>query len=307
MSDIKDLEWLEIFLGYACNVRCNFCYQKDLRLEHPKNFSKTHVESLIDQGFKAGKRFIIFSWWEATLDKNLPDYILYAKNLGFEHIRVHTNGFRFQKYDYLLDLANKGLTWVTISVHWIKKIHDLVSKVPWSFDVILKALVNFQKYKLIDSNFTIDTNSVVCKQNYKNIPQLVKFLSKFDVTRGQIVLAYSLDLFTQSEKQGIIPEYKYILPYLEETLDIAHTNKKKFVLENIPFCLLGDQYYSDVLENIKVLKESYTILDTQESNLDNKWMYKWEKCKGCKLYENCRGIPEDYYNTYGDDFLQAIR
>ncbi|MBT3726525.1 hypothetical protein HOG21_02225 [bacterium] len=43
--------------------------------------------------------------------------------------------------------------------------------------------------------------------NYKNLDKLFKFLSYFPITRSQIVQLYSLNLFTDLEKQHLYVSY----------------------------------------------------------------------------------------------------
>lgn len=304
--DIKNQEWLEIFLWFRCNIRCEFCYQKDLRKEFKKNIEKEEVFKMIERGVNDWKKFIIFSWWEPTLDMYLPNYIEFAKKLWYEHIRVHTNGFWFQKYEYLEDLYRKWLTWVTLSVHWYYKIHDFITKVDWSFDIIKKSLINFEKLRNKDKNFILDTNTVVCKNNFKDIPKVVKFLTYFSVIRWQIVLTYSLELFSEYEKKYIIPKYSEIIPFLTESIDISFLKNKKFVLENIPFCVIDEKYWESILNNIKINKDSITINEWNAWNTNLRWVYKSEKCKKCKMKEKCRWIPIDYYKIYWDSELKTL-
>ncbi len=306
MHDIKDLEGLEIFLGYACNVKCNFCYQKNLRYKYSKNIPYKEVISLMERGRKNNKKFIIFSWWEPTLDKYLPLYISHAKDIWFQHIRVHTNGFGFRKFSYLLDLYNRGMSWVTISVHWYKEVHDIITQSSWSFQRIHQALNNFHVLKQQDHSFIFDTNTVVCKQNYKHLNKLIVYLSQYEVTRWQIVLSYSLDLFNTADKKNIIPKYVEVIPYLESLVEISRKFKKKFVLENIPFCVTKKAYWESIINNIKIRKDSITIKEWNIWNTNITWMQYWDKCNNCSVKNSCRGIPKDYHEIYGDSFVNPI-
>ncbi len=306
MQDIKNLDWLEIFLGYKCNVKCNFCYQKNLRIFYKENIKKSDVINLLDNWYKSWKRFVIFSWWEPTLDKNLEYYIKYSNTIWFKHIRVHTNGFMFNSYDYTLNLYKAWLTWVTISIHWYKEKHDQIVWVNGSFNIIINALKNFQKIKVNDNSFVYDTNTVVTKDNYKNLPKLINFLSFFNLTRWQIVLSYSLDLFNIKEKKNIIPRYEKILPYLKKSLNISIVKNKRFVLENVPFCVIDKRYWWKIISNIKINKSSITIKEWNIWNTNLTWMVSSLKCKSCYFVDKCRWIPKDYYEAYWDNCLTPI-
>ncbi len=75
---MSKLSWIEIFLWYSCNLKCSFCFQKDLRFKDPKFISCDEVISIIDNWIKEGKKQVVFSWWESTLDPNLPKYVDYC-------------------------------------------------------------------------------------------------------------------------------------------------------------------------------------------------------------------------------------
>jgi len=220
-NDIKNLEWLEIFLWYKCSIKCNFCYQKDLRTIYKDNLEKEEVLKLLDNWYKEWKRFIIFSWWEPTIDNNLPLYIDYSKKLWFEHIRVHTNWYWFKDFKYLLDLYNKWLTGVTISVHWYGDTYDKITWVKGSFETIKKAIKNFELLKRKDINFIFDTNTVVSRDNYKNIAKLIIFLCNFSLTRWQIVLAYKCKNCKMFEKCRWLPKDYYEL-YWDSCINIIY-------------------------------------------------------------------------------------
>ena len=74
-----------------------------------------------------------------------------------------------------------------------------------------------------------------------------------------MVLSYSLDLYKKEEKDLIIPKYKDTVPYLEKVLNYSNSLKTKFVLENIPFCVISKKYWNQILNNIKIDKHSITI------------------------------------------------
>lgn len=299
MDDIKNLEWLEIFLWYNCNVKCDFCYQKDLRYKYKENIWKNKIIELISDWYKNWKKFIIFSWWEPTLDKKLEFYIDYSNKLWYEHIRVHTNWFKFQNYNYLDSLYKAWLSWITISIHWYKWVHDKITKVNWSFIIIQKALINFEKLKKIDNNFILDTNTVICKKNISTLIILFKFLFKFSISRRMIVYPYNIDL-PKKELVNIIPFRDSYLYYVENIAEFHYINNiKDFVIETIPYCLVDKKYWIYIENNFKTNKNTYFIDWEKEKNIQyNIWKIKFEECKKCIKNNNCYWFSLDYYRTY---------
>lgn len=307
MKDIKELDWVEIFLWYKCNINCEFCFQKKDRLIHKTKFKKSKVISLIDNWYWEWKRFIIFSWWEPTLDLDLPFYIDYSKKIGYTYIRVHTNWFRFQNYNYLLDLYKKGLSWITISIHWYWIIHDKVTWVNWSFNIIKKALLNFEKIINLDSSFIVDVNTVIFKWNYSNLLKLYIYLFRFNIVRYQINYSSSLDMFNIDEKKMILVKYNKIKNNLKKILIYSYKINKKVVIDSIPYCILWKEYSLFIDNNIKNDRESFSL------NWDHEYTYsdtyneiKLEKCKKCTFSNKCRWIPLDYYEVFWDNDIKPF-
>lgn len=300
--DIKNQEWLEIFLGYRCNIKCNFCYQKDLRKEFIKNIDKEEVLRLLIEGIEDWKKFVIFSGWEPTLDKNLSSYIEFSKKLGYEHIRVHTNGWWFKNYQYLEDLYNKWLTWVTLSIHWYWKIQDIISWVKWNFDFLFQALINFEKLKRKDKNFIFDTNTVICKQNSLFLFQLFKFLHKFSITRRMLTFPYNISNLDNIEY--ILPNNFQFLKEVEKVLEfMLQNNVKDFVLETLPYCLIDKKYWDFIEKNFKTNKWVFRLSDNKISNEEwinhyFMWKYKFSECDFCLKKDYCFGFSDDFIKFY---------
>jgi len=316
MNDIKDLEWLEIFLWYKCNVHCKFCYQKDLRLYYKNNISKEKVINLLNDWYNEWKRFVIFSWWEPTLDKNLGYYIEYSKKIGFIHIRVHTNWFWFRDYNHLLNLYNKWLSWITISVHWYKVIHDEIVWVKWSFDIITRALINFEKLKKIDNNFVFDTNTVICKDNIKTLLILFKFLLKFSIGRRMFTLPYSMYWFTKDELMKIFPNIDLLLTNINKILNLSLLyNIRDIVIEAIPYCFFNNIYFSFIEKNYRTSKQVF--IPNEESiskkyNNNNKikhyidWKIKYTDCNKCIKNSVCLWISKNFIDIYPDVVIKPV-
>lgn len=306
--DIKIQEWLEIFLGYSCNIKCNFCYQKDLRKKFSKNIEKSEVVKLLEEWIKNWKKFVIFSGWEPTLDKNLGKYVEFAKKLWYENIRIHTNWWWFRNFEYLENLYEKGLNWVTLSIHWYGKIQDVIGWVKWNFDVLLKSLINFEKLKRKDKNFVIDTNTVICRQNYLFLLQLFRFLQKFSITRRMLVFPYTLD-YEKEKLKKILPNNHDFIVEIEKIAEfMIKNNVKDFVIESLPYCLIDKKYWNFIEKNYKTDKDTYFVDWKKDRKLQYFfWKVKFEECKKCLKYDFCFWFSDDFIKFYWKPNFKIIK
>ena len=259
-----ELSGIEIFLWY-------FCFQKDLRFEEPKFISYENVIDIIDKWIIEGKKSIVFSGWESTLDPNLIKYIDYCSKNWFLDIRVHTNWLTFSDKEILNKYVSLWMTWVIVSIHWYWKIHDYLVWLDWAFDKVKKTLLNLTEVKKDNNKFVIDTNTVLNKFNYNNLDILFKLLSYFPITRSQIVQLYSLYLFNISEKQNLYISYDNFSNELWKIYDV----NKNITLENFPFCKVNKKYWNLITKRQKYDNEAY-------------WnMWEWFEESDCTYIAGC--------------------
>ena len=309
-DDFKDVEGLEISLLYKCNVKCEFCHLWNLKEEHEQRLSKEKVFSILSKWIKEWKKSVVFTWGEPTLENNLPLYIEYSKKLWFDFIRVHSNGFAFQDIEYVKDLHKKWLTWVTISVHWYKIIHDSITKTNWSFNVIFKSFINFEKIILIDKEFSVDTNTIICKKNYLYLKQLLLFLMKFSIKRRMFTYTFDTVLYHDFNKlKNVIVSYKDLIEPLDDLLKFCYkTNIKDFVLDSVPFCLVNKKYWKFIEENY-FPKKFFYLLDYYKAheNTYNDWKIKYIECKKCIKDDVCTWFSEDNNLLYWKTNFKILR
>ena len=284
-------KWLEIFLWYSCNLKCKFCFQKDLRFEFKKNLDKDKVIDLLNEWYSNWKRFIIFSWWEPTLDSNMLYYLEFAKNLWYEDIRIHTNWLTFSSMNLLKKYVNAWMTWVVISIHWYSDIHNILVKNKFAFEKVKKTLLNLVEIKK-KKNIVIDTNTVLNRYNYKNLHKLFKFFSYFPITRSQIIQLYSLYMFDINEKKNLYVKYDDFSPYLDEILSLKWVN---ITLESFPLCKIKSKHWNNVLKRQKYNNDAFG------------YMWEWleessctflPSCESCSHKDFCIWIPKDYLSIF---------
>ena len=307
MKDVKELDWLEIFLWYKCNVNCEFCFQKYIRSNYKENFSKKEIFKIIDEWHNKWKKFIIFSWWEPTLDSNLPLYIDYSKKKWYLYIRVHSNGFMFNNFDYLQDLHKRWLNWLTFSIHWYWEDHDKITWNKWSFNRLKLSLQNSEKIIQNNKNFIVDVNTVIYKWNYNKLFKLFVYLFRFSIKRFQINYSSSLDMFSLKEKKKLLVPYKDIVKEIQRILILSLKKNKKLVIDSIPYCIIWKKFWFALDNNIKNDRESISRNWDNEKTYDETYNnVKTNRCFWCKKYNICRWITQDYYEVFWDNELIPI-
>jgi len=94
-----------------CNLRCPICFA-DVPEICPSDTNIDQIKQILGNiRQKAGVCPIQLSGGEPTLRDDLPEIIRHARELGFEHIQVNTNGLRIaEDFAYAKALRDAGLT-----------------------------------------------------------------------------------------------------------------------------------------------------------------------------------------------------
>ena len=284
-------KWVEIFLWYTCHLKCKFCFQKDLRETSPDFIERKEVEKIIYTGIKTSD-FIVFSWGEALLDKNLLSYIRLCKTVWYKDIRVHTNGLSFASDNLLRKFVDAWMNGVVVSIHGYARVHDILVSLDGAFKKVTRTLINLGKVKKQYPHFVIDTNTVVSPYNRGNLFTLFSFLSRFPITRSQIVQLYSLFLFSPQEKKQLYVKYE---DFEKELWKILNTIKMNITLENFPFCKVDKKYWKYIEERQRYNNDAYGNMWEWLEESSTTFL---ENCKSCCKKDICTGVPKDYIQVY---------
>ncbi|MDD3302753.1 MAG: radical SAM protein [Candidatus Gracilibacteria bacterium] len=293
----------DVKVGFACNNICSFCVQGDKRSKYPPR-SLDEIKKILEDEFSAGSRGVVFTGGEPTIHKGLIESVNYAKNLGYKQIQIQSNGRNFENLEYVKDLIKAGVTEFGPSIHGFKKeTHDKLVGASGAWEQVVKGLINLKNLKQY-----VIINSVVTKDNYKEIPELASLLVKLGVNQFQFAFVHILGS-ADKNKDVVVPKKTDVMPYIKKALDIGKNAGVVCMTEAIPFCLM--QGYEWAIAEYNFMPET-TVVDA-EYRTESYAYYRWnegkskrEDCKKCKKYSVCEGPWKEYPLIYGWDEFQPI-
>lgn len=168
-----------------CNLRCPVCFANAAASGIVYEPSKEEIHAMLEnlrQNDPVPVTALQFSGGEPTIRKDLPDLVRMAKELGFRHVEVNTNGIVLsQSVDYCKSLVDAGVSTIylqfdglTPDVYEFTRGKDLL-------DVKMKAIENCRKAGL-DSLVLVVT--LIKGVNDHEIGDIIRFAVKnFDVIR----------------------------------------------------------------------------------------------------------------------------
>ncbi|MCX7641651.1 MAG: radical SAM protein [Elusimicrobiales bacterium] len=297
----------EITVTSKCNLNCKFCYnEKDLKFYEPD--IKTITNSLIFSR-KNGAWICVIIGGEATLRKDITLIGSIAKKIGYECIKICTNGQKLADENFLKKLIKYGFNMFDITLMSInEKIHDYLTGTKGSYKNIMKALNNLKK-----NNCEIGINTVINKLNYKDFPELINLTyNNLDINYYNIIFGHYDGSFKKNIKELSV-SYSDVKKYIEDGLKIIEYSKIPAfarILVNFPPCIMPQylnitadwQLENMPKENILFNSKTKTIYETRIS-----YYTKTKKCLSCILFNKCKGIDKRYIKLYGIKEINPIK
>lgn len=290
----------DIKVWFACNNYCTFCVQWDKRYKF-KPRSLDEIKKIIKEEYNSWAKSVVFTWWEPTVHPNLVEAVEYAKFIWYAQIQIQSNWTNFDNIDYVKKLINAWVTEFSPSIHWFnRETHNKQVWTHWAWDKVVKWLINLRKL-----NQLVIINSVVTKDNYKEIPQLAELLIKLKVTQFQFAFVHIL-WSADKNKETVVPKKSNVIPYIHKALDIAKNAWIPAFTEAIPYCLM--KWYEWAISETIMPETSVVDAETRtESYADyrwNQWKAKWINCSDCLKNSVCEWPWKEYPDIYWwDEFI----
>jgi MoaA/NifB/PqqE/SkfB family radical SAM enzyme len=234
--------YVEMTMHFKCNLRCEHCMILDTmhRLQ-PEPMDRFH--ELLDFNRSTGRfKGLILTGAEVTLRRDLPELARAARQARFEHVRIQTHGMRLADEGYCRELVDAGIDEYFISVTAADApTHDSITKVPGSFEKMIRGLENLEAFDHIASL----TNTVITRRSYAQLPAIVQRLAH--LRRLVRMDFWNYWPMSEDDDRNLIARHIDVLPFLRQALGGARGLGRAVEVKNFPECLLGED--ADVLLN----------------------------------------------------------
>lgn len=167
--------WLE--LTNACNLECIHCYANSGPNEGKNDsLSSEDYRNVIIDANNKGCKEIQFIGGEATLHKDLPQFIELAIDLGYTFIEIYTN-LMYIPSQLMTIIKNNNIHIATSLYSSVPATHDLITTRSGSW---LKTVSNIQK--LVGNNIPCRVGIVEMDQNADHISDTIEFIKDLGIT-----------------------------------------------------------------------------------------------------------------------------
>lgn len=277
----------------ACNSKCLFCLDADT----PRNvyLEESVVKADLRKGIEErGADKVIISGGEASLHPLFPEFIRYAKEIGYERVQTVTNGTQYADKDFYERCVEAGLGEITYSLHGnTPELHDYLTQTPGCFNKLMKALIRSVR----DRRMITSVDVVINKQNVGVLDKIVELAISVGVTEFDLlhVIPQSNAYRNREEMFYDVREY---LPILQ----------KVFRLNRHPrFYIWTNRFPVSYLEGLEdLIQDPHKMLDEVNGRRFQVRRYLDEgKPLDCREKERCQHcFIEPFCNTV-DNTMEA--
>ena len=188
----------ELILNYNCNARCLFCSQGGF--DKSRNAPFAAIARNIYAARKAGYGRLGLTGGEPLIRPDILKVIALGKSVGFDFIRVQTNGIKLADAAFCAGLVKAGLTFCKFSFTTDReKDHDALTGAPGAFKKALAGLGHLRRLKI-----RVGTNILVNRRNYRRLPEIIKFFLERGITNFVVIYpVYTGAMAANAGKLGV--------------------------------------------------------------------------------------------------------
>jgi len=177
-----------------CNLRCPVCFANAASAGYVYEPSKEEISEMLEnlrRNDPVSATALQFSGGEPTIRQDLFDLIRMAKEVGFHHVEVNTNGLRLaQSVDYCRGLIEAGMSTVYLQFDGLTSDVYKFTRGTDLLDIKMKAVENCRKAGLRSIVLVV---TLVKGVNDHQLGDIIRFAIKnFDVVRCVNVQPVSL-------------------------------------------------------------------------------------------------------------------
>lgn len=295
------LRWLEISPGYACNCRCLGCYScsadgKD-QMEWPE------VSQWLQKGRRMGARHLWLSGGEPTLRKDFLAMLQAARQLGYQRIKVQTNGMLFSYEHFVAKAKAAGMTEVNLLLKSLDpKVHDALNRTPGSHALLDKAVDVLAK-----TDLRLEGDVLLTTRNAEELPRLVQHYAQRGLRHFNFWL-FSLVDQGDRDLARLIPRLTDLAPLMLQARELAHRYGASVCSLNTPHCSVPPEAWDLQFDakgmGLLVVNPGGQAFALETSSIEQGRYVG--ACADCAARPWCHGMRDDYLRVHGESELHAL-
>ncbi|GGM20774.1 hypothetical protein GCM10011608_01730 [Micromonospora sonchi] len=293
---------LSVHLTDICNSKCSFCIV-DSPFVKDDSISRKRVSRFLRDNAGKGYEAVNIHGGEATIRRDLLDILDEIRELGYPTVFLQTNGRKMGRMAYARELVDRGVSLFIVSMHGATALtQDRISKALGSFEQAVQGIRNVKEL-----GAKVRTNSVVCKDNFTELPEIVDLCLDLAVDHVNLSALHTAGTALRNFWE-VTPRYDDIQPYVLEAVERAVRRDQVVTLEGFPYCAIPgyEKYMINWSENQFKMLYRNLIFEDYENFMDANARVKDQRCSGCAHDAACGGVYKEYAEMIGWDEFHPV-
>jgi cyclic pyranopterin phosphate synthase len=297
----QQVDWAEVLvdvqIGYACNVQCDYCSITDeMRRENMTIVSV--MDKLIDARSRGALK-VAFGGGEPTIRRGLLPLVRWCRDRGYRSIKVPSNALMYSYRDYAAEAVDAGIN--DFHVSFMAHTPELYAKImgrPDAFDLVTQGVRNLAKlgHKPVG-------DLIIKSDTWMHLADIVEHWAGEGIERFNLWLV-SLSDRNKTNLASLLP-----VTTMREGIVAAFERGRRLgvtvLSRHIPRCMLPgyEEHIADLREDKVLVITPHATFALWESRISPNTYA--EKCTACRHYQGaCLGARNDYLERYGDAELR---
>ena len=253
---------------------------------------------------RRGARHLWLSGGEPTLRKDFLATLRAAKQLGYQRIKVQSNGLLFSYPQLVQKAVDAGMTEVNLLVKSLDPaLYDAMNQKLGAFALLDKAIDVLGAVPQL----RLEGDFLLTERNYRELPALVAHYTARRFRHFNVWL-FSLADQGEADLRAEVPRLTDVQPYLLSALEQAEAGGATLVSLNTPHCLVPPsawrmQFDAAAMGLFIVNPGGHAFM--LEQSAFELGTYP-PACDGCAVRQHCHGLRKDYIGVHGDGELRAV-
>lgn len=300
----RRVQWIELSADYRCNNRCLGCFSAQAEGSAGPEMTSREIVQELDLGRKQGARWLWLGGGEPTLRPDLVGVVRAAKKLGYERIKLQTNGMRLAYPDYVRALADAGATEVNFSIKGATSAtHDRLAQTPGSHELMVKGIAEARAKGL-----RVEADLLIYRSNVAELPEMVRTYAAQGIERFHLWLFLPMN-DADPALAGEVARMSEVVPRLVEAMDLGLSPRPDFITSlHTPACTVPASHHASLfhaasLDLLVVNPGGYRFFLEESPIEGGRYL---ERCGACSMRGRCGGLREGYLRTFGDAEFQPL-
>lgn len=268
----------------ACNNRCLFCL--DRGNQDGSIFPVDEVVADLKRGLATGAKRVVLSGGDPTVHPKLCEIVAKAKELGYDHVQIITNGRMLAYPKFATDLKKAGLDEVTLSLHsHIEKDFEEMTGAKGSYKQALRGLLNAQR-----QGFIVSVDIVINGINCRTLRETLLFYIRLGVS--EFDLLYPIPFGDAWEnRDGLFFDPEGAHEYLSDALSLSKNGDLYIWTNRMPAQYL--EGFEDLIQNPVKLHDEVRGMRSGFTRLVERGVPMWckgERCEYCFMKNFCADL-----------------